>query len=139
MSKQRFYIVVIVILVLVNIFFLFSINHRNDHHRRGGPRNIIIERLSLDDKQIEAYDILIKDHRILSKEIVKEIYKLRQSYFINSDSLLVPLSNSYIELERINKEHINDIIEICTDSQIKEFKVFIQEQNLFSPKRHPKH
>lgn len=42
-------------------------------------------------------------------------------------------------MEKINKQHINDIMEICTDSQKKEFKTFINEQNLFSPNRHPKH
>jgi len=73
------------------------------------------------------------------KSLRKEIYKLRQSYFLNSDSmLLVPLTNSYIELEKINKEHIDDLIEICTDSQRMEFKDFIKEQNLFSPNMNKK-
>ncbi len=147
MSKQRFYIGVIVVLVLVNIFFLFSINHRNDHHRRGGPRNIIIESLSLDDKQIDLYDDLIHEHRDLLKERLYDINLLRQSYFNGHDSLLVPLSDSMSLLERTNKQHINDIMEICTDSQKKEFKDLINEQSLFSPpppelrppNRHPKH
>ena len=139
MSKQRFYIGVIVVLVLVNIFFLFSINHRNDHHRGGGPRNIIIERLSLDDKQIDIYDDLIDDHRRLFKDGMNRVHILRKTFFNGHDSLLIPLSSSYLELEKINKQHINDIMEICTDSQKKEFRAFINEQNLFSPNRHQKH
>ena len=139
MSKQRFYIGVIVVLVLVNIFFFLSINHRNDHHRGGGPRNIIIERLSLDDKQIDIYDDLIDDHRRLFKDEMNRVHILRKTFFNGHDSLLIPLSSSYLELEKINKQHINDILEICTDSQKKEFKAFINEQNLFSPNRHPKH
>lgn len=134
MSSKRLYIVIIVMLVLLNIFSFFIKYSESNDVSKGGPRNIIIERLSLDGKQIENYDILISDHRKSLKSLRKEIYKLRQSYFLNSDSmLLVPLINSYIELEKINKEHIDDLIEICTDSQRMEFKDFIKEQNLFSP------
>ena len=139
MSKQRFYIGVIVVLVLVNIFFLFSINHRNDHHRRGGPRNLIIETLSLDDKQIDIYDDLIDDHKRLFKDEMNRVYILRQTYFNAHDSLLIPLSSSYLELEKINKQHINDIMEICTDSQKKEFKALIKKQSFFAPNNHLKH
>ena len=134
MSSKRLYIVIIVMLVLLNIFSFFIKYSESNDVSKGGPRDIIIERLSLDGKQIENYDVLISDHRKSLKSLRKEIYKLRQSYFLNSDSmLLVPLTNSYIELEKINKEHIDDLIEICTDSQRMEFKDFIKEQNLFSP------
>lgn len=139
MSTKRLYIVIIVMLVLLNIFSFFINYSKSNDVSKGGPRNIIIERLSLDGKQIENYDVLISDHRESLKSLRKEIYKLRQSYFLNSDSmLLVPLTNSYIELEKINKEHIDDLIEICTDSQRMEFKDFIKEQNLFSPNMNKK-
>ena len=139
MSTKRLYIVIIVMLVLLNIFSFFINYSKSNDVSKGGPRNIIIERLSLDGKQIENYDVLISDHRKSLKSLRKEIYKLRQSYFLNSDSmLLVPLTNSYIELETINKEHIDDLIEICTDSQRMEFKDFIKEQNLFSPNMNKK-
>ena len=139
MSSKRLYIVIIVMLVLLNIFSFFINYSKSNDVSKGGPRNIIIERLSLDGKQIENYDVLISDHRKSLKSLRKEIYKLRQSYFLNSDSmLLVPLTNSYIELEKINKEHIDDLIEICTDSQRMEFKDFIKEQNLFSPNMNKK-
>ena len=139
MSSKRLYIVIIVMLVLLNILSFFINNSESNDVSKGGPRDIIIERLSLDGKQIENYDVLISDHRQSLKSLRKEIYKLRQSYFLNSDStLLVPLTNSYIELETINKEHIDDLIEICTDSQRMEFKNFIKEQNLFSPNMNKK-
>lgn len=139
MSTKRLYIVIIVMLVLLNIFSFFINYSKSNDVSKGGPRNIIIERLSLDGKQIENYDVLISDHRKSLKSLRKEIYKLRQSYFLNSDSmLLVPLTNSYIELEKINKEHIDDLIEICTYSQRMEFKDFIKEQNLFSPNMNKK-
>ena len=139
MSSKRLYIVIIVMLVLLNIFSFFINYSESNDVSKDGPRNIIIERLSLDGKQIENYDVLISDHRKSLKSLRKEIYKLRQSYFLNSDSmLLVPLTNSYIELEKINKEHIDDLIEICTDSQTMEFKDFIKEQNLFSPNMNKK-
>ena len=139
MSTKRLYIVIIVMLVLLNIFSFFINYSESNDVSKGGPRDIIIERLSLDGKQIENYDVLISDHRKSLKSLRKEIYKLRQSYFLNSDStLLAPLTNSYIELETINKEHIDDLIEICTDSQRMEFKAFIKEQNLFSPNMNKK-
>jgi protein CpxP len=139
MSSKRLYIVIIFMLLFLNIFSFFINYSKSNDVSKGGPRNIIIERLSLDGKQIENYDVLISDHRKSLKSLRKEIYKLRQSYFLNSDSmLLVPLTNSYIELEKINKEHIDDLIEICTDSQRMEFKDFIKEQNLFSPNMNKK-
>lgn len=139
MSNKKLYIVIIVMLVLLNIFSFFINYSKSNDVSKGGPRDIIIERLSLDGKQIENYDVLISDHRKSLKSLRKEIYKLRQSYFLNSDStLLVPLTNSYIELETINKEHIDDLIEICTDSQRMEFKAFIKEQNLFTPNMNKK-
>jgi protein CpxP len=139
MSSKRLYIVIIFMLLFLNIFSFFINYSKSNDVSKGGPRDIIIERLSLDGKQIENYDVLISDHRKSLKSLRKEIYKLRQSYFLNSDSmLLVPLTNSYIELEKINKEHIDDLIEICTDSQRMEFKDFIKEQNLFSPNMNKK-
>jgi hypothetical protein len=139
MSSKRLYIVIIIMLVLLNIFSFFINYSESNNVSKGGPRDIIIERLSLDVKQVENYDVLISDHRQSLKSLRKEIYKLRQSYFLNSDStLLVPLTNSYIELETINKEHIDDLIEICTDSQRMEFKAFIKEHNLFSPNMNKK-
>ena len=58
MSTKRLYIVIIVMLVLLNIFSFFINYSKSNDVSKGGPRNIIIERLSLDGKQIENYDFL---------------------------------------------------------------------------------
>jgi hypothetical protein len=97
---------------------------------------MIIEALHFDDEQIRKYDLLIKDHRILMRKGKSELYNFRKSYFLNdSDSALSLLSNSYSNLENINKNHINDIMEICNFSQKEDFRIVIKENALFNERK----
>tara|TARA_B110000261_G_scaffold78099_1_gene90012 strand:+ start:967 stop:1380 length:414 start_codon:yes stop_codon:yes gene_type:complete len=136
MNKQKFYIIIIGILILINLTLMWLFFNQNNSSKKCGPRDMIIEALHFDDEQIRKYDLLIKDHRILMRKGKSELYNFRKSYFLNdSDSALSLLSNSYSNLENINKNHINDIMEICNFSQKEDFRIVIKENALFNERK----
>ena len=136
MNKQKFYIIIIGVLILINLTLMWLFFNQNNSSKKCGPRDMIIEALHFDDEQIRKYDLLIKDHRILMRKGKSELYNFRKSYFLNdSDSALSLLSNSYSNLENINKNHINDIMEICNSSQKEDFRIVIKENVLFNARK----
>jgi hypothetical protein len=61
------------------------------------------------------------------------VYNLRESYFLtDNDSSLSLLSNTYVDIERINKDHINDVMEMCNSSQKEEFRILIRKNSFFT-------
>ena len=136
MNKQNFYIIIIGVLILINLILVWFFLNQNNSSKKGGPRDMIIEALHFDDDQIREYDLLIKDHRILMFNGKSELYNFRKSYFLtDSDSALSLLSNSYSNLENINKNHINEIMEICNSSQKEDFRIVIKENSLFNARK----
>ena len=136
MNKQNFYIIIIGVLILINLTLMWFFLNQNNSSKKGGPRDMIIEALHFDDEQIREYDLLIKDHRILMFKGKSELYNFRKSYFLtDSDSALSLLSNSYSNLENINKNHINEIMEICNSSQKEDFRIVIKENALFNERK----
>ena len=136
MNKQNFYIIIIGVLILINLTLMWLFFNQNNSSKKCGPRDMIIEALHFDDEQIREYDLLIKDHRILMFKGKSELYNFRKSYFLtDSDSALSLLSNSYSNLENINKNHINEIMEICNSSQKEDFRIIIKENTLFNERK----
>ena len=136
MNKQNFYIIIIGVLILINLTLMWLFFNQNNSSEKCGPRDMIIEALHFDDEQIREYDLLIKDHRILMFKVKSELYNFRKSYFLtDSDSALSLLSNSYSNLENINKNHINEIMEICNSSQKEDFRIVIKENALFNERK----
>ena len=136
MNKQNFYIIIIGVLILINLILMWFFLNQNNSSKKSGPRDMIIEALHFDDEQIREYDLLIKDHRILMRKGKSELYNFRKSYFLtDSDSALSLLSNSYSNLENINKNHINEIMEICNSSQKENFRIIIKENTLFNERK----
>ena len=136
MNKQNFYIIIIGVLILINLTLMWLFFNQNNSSKKCGPRDMIIEALHFDDEQIREYDLLIKDHRILMRKHKSELYNFRKSYFLtDSDSALSLLSNSYSNLENINKNHINEIMEICNSSQKEDFRIVIKENTLFNERK----
>ena len=136
MNKQKFYIIIIGVLILINLTLMWLFFNQNNSSKKCGPRDMIIEALHFDDEQIREYDLLIKDHRILMFKGKSELYNFRKSYFLtDSDSALSLLSNSYSNLENINKNHINEIMEICNSSQKEDFRIVIKENALFNERK----
>ena len=136
MNKQNFYIIIIGVLILINLTLMWLFFNQNNSSKKCGPRDMIIEALHFDDEQIREYDLLITDHRVLMRKGKSNLYNFRKSYFLtDSDSALSLLSISYSNLESINKNHINDIMEICTASQKEDFRILIKENTLFNERK----
>ena len=133
MNKQKFFIIIIAILVLINLIFMWLFFNQNSSLKKSGPRVMIIEALDFDDEQIKQYDLLIPDHRYLVRKGKRELHNLRESYFLtDNNSALSLLSSSYRNIESVNKNHINDIFEICNSAQKEEFRIVIKENMLFN-------
>ena len=133
MNKQKFYIIIIAVLILINLTFMWLFFNQNNSSKKCGPRNMIIEALHFDDEQIRKYDLLIKDHRILMRKGKGELYNFRKLYFLtDNDSALSLMSSSYSNIESVNKNHINDIFEICNSAQKENFRIIIKENTLFN-------
>ena len=133
MNKQKFFIIIIAILVLINLIFMWLFFNQNSSLKKSGPRVMIIEALDFDDEQIKQYDLLITDHRYLVRKGKRELHNLRESYFLtDNNSALSLLSSSYRNIESVNKNHINDIFEICNSAQKEEFRIVIKENMLFN-------
>jgi len=136
MNKHKFYIIIIAVLVLINLTFMLLFFNQNKIPHHKGPRNMIIEALHFDDEQIKQYDILITDHKHLMRKGKRELNDLRESYFLATiDSASLLLSNSYMHIENVNKNHINDIMELCNSSQKDEFIILIKEKSLFAGRK----
>lgn len=129
MSKNRFYAFVIVCLLISNgilVFFMTQKNHRGKPPR--SPKEIVIKRLKFDESQIAKYEILVQDHRKMTKELIIDINKNRESLYSNLteqilvDSLIDPIAMSQAELEKLNYSHFQDIKSLCTPDQLDDFE-----------------
>lgn len=147
MNRNRFFLFVIVCLVLSNIvalvlFFTHKPPHLRDDNR---PRNLVIERLHFDQKQIEAYDILIKDHRKKIhrlddqiRDAKKQLYgSLGENYSPKEkDSLIRVLNKLQFEIENVHVGHFLEIKALCKNEQLEDFDELSQEMSrIFRPKR----
>ncbi|QQV03538.1 MULTISPECIES: hypothetical protein [Chryseobacterium] len=147
MTKNRFYIFMIVGLLISNLLLvIFILKQKPPHH--SGPRNLIIERLHFDEKQIQEYDILIQQHRIQIRQKEHELMDMKTQYYLllknknqkKEDSLVQQIGKISMETEKINFEHFQDIRKICHPDQLQDFDHLIDEfENLFNRPDKPPH
>lgn len=154
MNRNRFYYVIILILILTNVFLINEIIHQKSDPPsvagRGklagipGPRNIIIERLKLSDKQVEEYDELIKWHRANIEDCDEKIIKIKSELYRNlnsqessNDSLLEELNKIQYKVEEIHLKHFADIENLCNSEQKKYFEELkFDLAKLFAKRKH---
>jgi len=147
MTKNRFYIFIIIGLLISNMLLVaFILLKKPPQH--SGPRNLIIERLKFDENQIQQYDELISQHRILIREKRHEMTDLKTQYYSllksednkNGDSLINEIGKLSMETEKINYKHFQDIKRICRPDQMKNFDNLIDDfENLFNRPDKPPH
>lgn len=140
MTKNRFYIFIIIGLLISNLLLVaFVLMRKPPQH--SGPRNMIIERLHFDEKQIKQYDELIRQHRMQIGEKEHEIMDLKTQYYSllknndqkKEDSLIREIGNASMETEKINFKHFQDVKRICHPDQIKNFNDLINDlERLFN-------
>ncbi len=147
MTKNRFYIFMIVGLLISNLLLvIFILKQKPPHH--SGLRNLIIERLHFDEKQIQEYDILIQQHRIQIRQKEHELMDMKTQYYLllknknqkKEDSLVQLIGKMSMETEKINFQHFQDIRKICHPDQLQDFDHLIDEfENLFNRPDKPPH
>jgi hypothetical protein len=144
MNRNKLISIIAVGLLLSNIALVCFIffGHRKPAHE--GPRDIIIERLHFDSKQIEEYDRLIFGHRrdIRQKhddmlELKKQLYNsLTSGDTTKNDSLRHAIANNQIDIENINYNHFRDIENLCKGDQKKDFNELVKDiAELFAPRK----
>lgn len=133
----------IVVLLLSNALFIYKwwMAPERRHH---GPRNEIIEKLHLDDKQVVEYDALIREHRKAIESAEHQLQRQKQQLYSNleapfSDSILNEILKVEAKIEHIHFNHFKEIEKLCRPDQLKYFKELNREiADLFSPRKGPK-
>ena len=146
MNKNTFYILIIICLLISNLILVFRSGNEPKKHVR--PKEIIIERLNFDDKQIAQFEELIEVHREKTRENHREMMDLKNDLYthlnnpIDSqivDSLTRKIGEQKQEIELINYNQFNDIKKICTPDQLKKYNELTNDiARLIEPPRPPK-
>lgn len=133
----------IVVLLLSNALFIYKWMMAPER-RHQGPRNEIIEKLHFDEKQVEAYDVLIREHRKAIRNAESALQFQKQRLYSDlkvpfSDSLLQEILKIEAKIEYIHFNHFKDIEKLCRPDQKSYFKALNREiANLFSPPKGPR-
>ncbi|RYD57071.1 MAG: periplasmic heavy metal sensor [Sphingobacteriales bacterium] len=145
MTKDNFYRIVITLLLLINIGTLaFVWMDRNDGakpqmHHIGPPHvdEMIIERLKLDDKQIEQFEELKHEHHSQMVEIQRQSGSLHNALFqllktdhvdtVYRDSILHRLQLLDKEKELATFDHFQKLRGILAPNQQSNFDDFVEE------------
>jgi periplasmic protein CpxP/Spy len=146
MNKNTFYILIIVCLVISNLFLLYRGNKEPKMHTR--TKEIIIERLKFDEKQIAEFEELIEVHREQTREHHRGMIDLKNDLYshlqnpIDSmivDSLTREIGIQKQKIEKINYNHFESIKEICHLEQLKDYIELTSElARLLEPPRPPR-
>ncbi len=137
MNKIKFLYFIIGILVISNfvLAWLFFENKSRQFHP-DKPRNLVIERLHFDKKQIEQYDALIQIHRINSRDLGEQIQESKKELYtqLNQEqndstihSLISKITAKQKELELIHYHHFLEIKSICTPDQMPLFEALTKD------------
>lgn len=131
--------------VLLGLFIYRSTNddQKNRINRGNRPKEIIIEQLHFDDKQIKEYEKLIEQHRQDVRKNEADMRKYKQLLYstlgtqdsAKANELQRLIAEVQYKLEIIHYNHFNDIRNICTsENQLQAFDSFRSGLvNLFTP------
>ena len=121
-----------------------------DHPVGEGPKYIIIERLGLDSTQVQAYNLLVEDHRAKMRTLTRKINQTNARLYGSLGGTPLPESQAkaimdtvgqlQIQKVAVNMTHFRDIKALCRPDQAAAFADLALDLNdLFSPRRpHPR-
>lgn len=143
MSKQKLLSAAVILLLTLNLGMIaFQFFQKGAHGpqdkpplREDEPKNIIIERLHLDKKQIAQYENLIKEHQRVIKSLNDSVrfaknnlyHSLAIENFSAKDSLIRRLGGLQDKIELTHYNHFASIREICRPEQVEDFNKLTQE------------
>ena len=152
MSKMKLLSIAVIGLLLLNFGTLGFVLLRKPPHgpegrpeaERGGPKNIIIERLHFDKEQVSQYETLIKEHQQTISALRDSISMVKHTLYqtLNNeqandkDSLVNRLSSLQKEIELTHYKHFTVIKKICKPEQFKLFSNLTNElADFFAPEK----
>lgn len=109
-----------------------------------GPKMIIIDQLKLDQDQVAKYEVLIKEHRLMIRNLndtisltKKALYEtLKNKNVKNQDSLIEKIASLHRDIETTHYKHFVDIRKLCKPSQIGNFNRLTEDlASYFTPQR----
>ena len=144
--NNRFLVAMIAGLLISNILLVgFLINKSNNHPVKKEPKTLIINRLKLNDHQIDLYQNLIKNHRNAINPTRNKIQKNKKLLYkgLNNnekinDSIFSIIKDLNNKIELINYNHFIDIRNICDDSQLKLFNEVSKDLHRILSKKPPR-
>lgn len=153
MNRNIFFSLLIVGLLASNIGLVFMLGGKKDHHKKHhGPKNQIIKKLQFTPEQIEQYQALIEIHKtgVTNKEEIirqnkKALHKLLLEEMTptvakQKDQLLNNIATDKKAIEQLHFEHFAAIKEICTTTQLVNYKELVHELgSMFSHHKHRPH
>jgi hypothetical protein len=142
MKKTTFYQLIIALLLLSNVvcLYLFFTHHPP---KPEGPKRYIIEKLHFNDKQIQAYEKLIMQHRHAIHRSEKKLLQLKSKLYQQLDApnefeLIHKIGNIQQEIELIHIAHFKAIKKLCNRDQLNYFNELQQNMAaLFNRQQHP--
>lgn len=160
MDKTKLLTISVIVLLLLNLgtlgfLFLTSSNGghphgNNDFRGRTEPKEIIIEKLNFDSKQISEYEKLIQWHRREISTIEDKIRTTKIELYLQlhektindttKDSLVNALATYQKQIENTHFKHFQDIKKLCRKEQLDDFNSLTEElSRLFSKPHPPRH
>ncbi len=109
-----------------------------------GPKMIIIGQLKFDRDQVAKYEVLIKQHRLMIRNLndtisvtKKTLYEtLKNENVEDQDSLVEKIASLHREIETTHYQHFVDIRKLCKPSQIGNFNRLTEDlASYFTPQR----
>ena len=128
MNKIKFLNYAVLILFLANLAWLFLFLNR-PKHKKEGPKKLIIEQLHFDENQVEAYEILIQNHRTQIRNLDDSIQKYKSVLYqrlLPKDTLFQQECIAHIngfqrQIELIHLQHFLAIKQLCKPNQLEAF------------------
>lgn len=128
MSKLNLILGLLVLLILCNGFLFYQLTQRhNPPHDHHGPREFIAGTLHFNEAQINAYDLLIQDHRSSVQQTDDSIRQLKELLFsqftqtdnARRDSFFIAINRLQHKIEMIHWNHLKQIEALCMPEQKK--------------------
>jgi len=143
MTRTRLLGIATVCLVLSNLMLaVFIVLGPSPQQRHRQPRQVIIERLHFDDRQIAAYEPLIHWHRSNITRLEAQMGVLRNQLYnglnqpsnTKKDSLIAGIAVLQQEIEYVHYRHFGDIRKLCRPDQLADYERLTHEiAGLFAP------
>jgi hypothetical protein len=149
MNKVKLLSVICIGLLLTNLLLVgIFIFKKPGHPGPDNKKNIIIEKLNFNERQVQEYDKIIELHQKeirasdqTMRELKNQLYTTLLSDSVGGikDSLIYKISNVQATVEKINYTHFQNIKKICRTEQLPRFESLTKELSMFFAPPHPPH